>query len=328
MVPVIYVHIGSKPAPHLIDSLEQTRVVSPTTPIFVILSRDTVMTREVEGPSTTVVFSDTLRMTDSHEAYARSVRRRLGKKRGFWRFATERFFFLEECLAHFGIASALHLESDNLIFFDVADVGPILEDLYPGIAAPFLNDDLCVPGVVFVGSCPVLAELNAYIAQRVEGEMLDKRKWYRPAFLSRVRMGINLHDMNLLADFRKQDAGDRLRLLPMAPSDYVIGPGGGERTACRLAYTTGFDRLGMIFDGAAFGQYLFGLDPNHHDAEGTVGMINPRSCIRASDFGFDDLDFNSRHAAQHLTYRGRKVRLASLHNHAKRSPFSRRTVHP
>ena len=116
-----------------------------------------------------------LEMSESHRAYGRSVRRRLGKKRGFSRFATQRFFFLEECLMHLDIPAALHLQSDNVIFFDVQTVAQTFKDLYPGIAAPFLNDDLCVPGVVYVGNRSTLADLNAYMARRVTEEALAAR---------------------------------------------------------------------------------------------------------------------------------------------------------
>ena len=318
MLPVVYVHIGSRPAPHLLDSIGQTRRVSAMTPIFVVLSRDTVMAAEVAGPNTTVVYADALAATEAHDAYIRSVRRRLGKKRGFWRFATERFFLIEECMTAFDLSAVLHLESDNVIFFDVESVAATLKRLYAGLAAPFLNDDLCVPGVVYVGDRSVLADLNAYIAARVAEEAAAMHRWYRPLFLARVRMGIKLHDMNLLADFRKQ-GGDRLHLLPMVPPGYRAGSG-GKAMDCGLPYSEGYDALQMIFDGAAFGQYLYGLDPNHHDAEGTVGMVNPQSCVRATDFGFDGFDVVD--SAPHLTYDGGRVRLASLHNHSKRRLFS------
>ena len=321
MLPVVYVHIGSKPAPHLVDTIAQTRHVSPTTPIFVVLSRNTTMAEAVAGQNTTVVFSDTLRPTATHKAYIDSVRRRLGKKRGFWRFATERFFVLEELMAQHGLPALLHLESDNLIFFDVQASEGALRELYPGMAAPFLNDDLCVPGVVYIGDRAVVADLNAYIARRVADEAVAQRKWYRPRFLTRVRMGIKLHDMNLLADFRRQEATDRLKLLPMVPTGYAMADDRADRQDCRLPYSHGFERLQMIFDGAAFGQYLYGLDPGHHDATGSVGMVNPLSCVRATDFGFDEFDIANRNSEPYLTYRGAKIRLASLHNHSKRKLF-------
>ncbi len=316
MLPVVYVHIGTKPAPHLTESIGQTRRVSPTTPIFVILSRDTAMAAEIAAPNTTIVYADTLPETEAHDTYIGSIRRRLGKKRGFWRFTTERFFLIEECMAAFNMPAVLHLESDNVIFFDVETIAATLKRLYPGLAAPFLNDDLCVPGVFYVGNCSVLADLNNYIAHRVAEEAAGMRRWYRPPFLARVRMGIKLHDMNLLADFRRLSSADRLRMLPMVPPGYRTG----KLMDCGLPYSEGFDALHMIFDGAAFGQYLYGLDPNHHEAEGTVGMVNPQSCVRATDFGFDRLDL--RDPVPLLDYNGARIHLASLHNHSKRRLFA------
>ncbi len=322
MLPVVYVHIGSKLAPHLGDSIAQTRHVSPSTPIFVVLSGNTTMAEAVAGKNTTIVYADALQPNAAHRTYIGSVRRRLGKKRGFWRFTTERFFLLEELMAQHGLPSLLHLESDNVIFFDVQAIEAILRDLYPGMATLFLNDDLCVPGVVYIGDRSVLADLNAYIARRVAEEAAIQRKWYRPRLFTRVRMGIKLHDMNLLADFRRQDAADRLKLLPMVPTAYEMADDRAERSDCRLPYSNGFDRLQMIFDGAAFGQYLYGLDPNHHDATGSVGMVDPKYCVRATDFGFDDLDISNRDTPPFLTYRGANIRLASLHNHSKRKLFT------
>ena len=95
MLPVVYVLIGSNPAPHRIDSIAQVRCVSPMTPIVVVLSRNTTMATEVEGLNTRIVFSDALRTTGPHRSYIGRVRHRLGKKRGFWRFTTEWFFLIE-----------------------------------------------------------------------------------------------------------------------------------------------------------------------------------------------------------------------------------------
>ncbi len=322
MLPVVYVHVGSKPAPHLIDSIVQTRRVSPATPIFAILSRNTAMAAEVESHNAKIVWSDTLQMTAAHADYVGNIRRRLGKKRGFWRFATERFFLIEECMTQLEMPAALHLESDNFIFFDVHSVEPILKQLYPAMAAAFVNDNECVPGVVYIGDRAVLAALNQYIARRVAEEAAEMRKWYKPRFLTRVRMGLKLNDMILLADFAKSGSPDRLRPLPMVPPDYPIAANETEQRRCKACYSYGYEQLGMVFDGLSFGQYLYGLDPGHHDAEGTAGMMNPRFCVRATDFGFDGFDVNDRESGPHITYNGARIRLASLHNHSKRKLFT------
>ena len=55
-------------------------------------------------------------------------------------------------------------------------------------------------------------------------------------------------------------------------------------------YSIGYAELGLIFDGAAIGQYLFGIDPFIPMQRESVGMINSRSFVRASDFGYEFFD--------------------------------------
>ena len=265
-------------------------------------------------------YADELPLVAPHRAYVSHVRRRAGKKKGFWRFATERFFVLEELMRKLDAQTALHLESDNFIFFDLAATDTKLKRLYPSLAAPFLNDDLCVPGAFFIGDLTALEELNSHIAVRVHDEARRRRTWYRP--FPRVRMGAAINDMNLLADFRKLYGDRKLGVLPMAPPEYEKDGKGTPGLPKAGSYSAGFAELGMMFDGSAIGQYLFGIDPAHHDATGSTGTINPLSFVRAPDFGYERFNLRVDRSTPTLTYAGRPVRLASLHNHAKVALFA------
>ncbi len=317
MLPIIYVHIGDRDAPHLVESVEQTSRAAPSAPVHVILSRNTTMAKALRPLAVTIRYSDELTSTGHHRSYVGHIRRRLGKKRGFWRFATERFFLIEELMAALDIPRALHLESDNYIFFNPCEVEDTLEFLYPGLAAPFLNDEMCIPGVVYIGSCKALNTFNQYAAKRIVDEAERKRKWYVPRFMARVRMGVRLHDMNLLADFRSVFGPDLLNMLPVVPCDYVARDSILPRCRSIAPYCTGFDALQMVFDGSAIGHYLHGIDPAHHDATGTVGMVDPDSVVSAADFGFDLIDLKNRDLVPHLVYKQGQIRVASIHNHAK-----------
>jgi hypothetical protein len=314
MLPIVYVHLGDKPAPHLIDSLRQSRRVARGADIYAILTRNTAMAEDATGAGAVVVYTDTLPPGEAHRHYINSVRRRLGKKRGFWRFATERFFFIEELMLKRGLASALHLESDNLIFFDPAEIEVRLRRLYPGMAAPFWNDTMCIPGVVYVGDRAVLGELTAYIARRVAAERDGQARWYLPKFLTRVRMGLVLNDMNMLAAFKGEYGPAKFNVLPMVPPGY---DGGRDTVPHAYDYSYGFDELGMVFDGLALGPALGGLDPAHHTAAAGEALVREHSYVDGASFGYDDLNLRDHARTPCLTYRGRKIRLASLHNHAK-----------
>ena len=314
MLPIVYVHLGDKPAPHLIDSIRQSRRVAKGTDIYVVVTRNTALLPAAAEAGAAAVYADTLSPTESHKTYVDSVRRRLGKKRGFWRFATERFFFIEELMVRLALSSALHLESDNLIFFDPAAIEDKLKTLYPGMAAPFWNDTMCIPGVVYVGDRDILAELTAYLARRVAAEREGQVRWYLPKSLTRVRMGLVLNDMNMLAAFRREYGPDKLNILPMVPPDY---DGGRDTVPHEYDYSYGFDELGMIFDGLALGPALGGLDPAYHTAEAGEALVRKHSYVDGASFGFDALDLKDHGRTPYLTYRGRDIRLASLHNHAK-----------
>ena len=314
MLPIVYVHLGDKPAPHLIDSIRQSRRMAKGGDIYAVLSRNTVMAEAAGEAGARVVYSDDLPPTPAHRLYMRSVRRRLGKKRGFWRFATERFFFIEEFIIKLGLDSALHLESDNLIFFDPGEIEATLKSLYPGMAAPFWNDTMCIPGVVYVGDRSALSELTAYLARRVAAERRSQVRWYRPKFLIRVRMGQVLNDMNMLAAFKGEFGPEKLNILPMVPPGYN---GGRDTVPHAYDYSCGFDELGMVFDGLAFGPALGGLNPEHHSADDTANFMREYSYVDGASFGYDTLNLRDHAVIPHLTYRGQTIRLASLHNHAK-----------
>lgn len=313
MLPIVYVHLGDKSAPHLADSIRQSRRMAKSTEIFAILTRNTVMAADVTEAGASVLYSDTLSPTAAHRRYMRDVRRRLGKMRGFWRFATERFFIIEEFMIEHGYASALHVESDNLIFFDPAEVEETLKALYPGMATPFWNDTLCVAGVVYIGDRAALAELTAYLARRVAADRESRMRWYRPRFLTRVRMGV-LNDMNLLAAFRGEYGADKLNNLPVVPPDYDIE---NTRVLHTYDYSYGFDALGMVFDALAIGPALSGLDPAHHTIEAGERHVRENSYVDGKAFGYERLDLRDHATIPYLTFRGRPIRLASIHNHAK-----------
>jgi len=315
MFPIVYVHIGDRAAPHLTESVGQSLRASPDAPVHVVLSPNTVMAEPLAKLGAQITLSSDLKPTPEHRSFMRRVRRRLGKKRGFWRFATERFFYLEELLRKLGATRALHLESDNYIFFAVSEAAPALARLYPGMAAPFLNDRMCIPGVVYVGDVDALTALNRFIAAKVTEEAIHTRRWYVPPAMARLRMGITLHDMSLLADFRA--GGGALGMLPVAPPGYTLPADMADRCRAIADYSYGFDELRMIFDGSAFGHYLHGYDPAHHDQRGTVGKDDPDSVVRASDFGFERINLKDRSIDPVVTFDGREIRVASIHNHAK-----------
>ncbi|WP_299641197.1 hypothetical protein [Devosia sp.] len=265
-----------------------------------------------------VILTSQLKRTADHQLFDKSINRKAGRKQGFWVFTTERFFYLEEAMRHLGIERLLHLESDNLIFFDVAAYEERLTALYSGLAAPFLNDNSCVPGVFFVGALDALVGLNGFIARRVARERRDRPLIARLRS-PRVRMGTPLNDMNLLAAYRDQVGEQGFELLPTSPPAYEMEwrarPGPSAPGA--LGYSRGHDTLGMVFDAAAIGQYLMGMDRHFHPRATGMSHINRNAMLDPRDFEFE-LVKDERGRVQPTMQRGGvRYRIGSIHNHSK-----------
>ena len=326
LLPIVYIHLGPRVAPHLIDSIRQSQREAPTTPIYVVLSEDSTMADMVDRCGAEVVRTSSLPRTEEHLLFERSVNRNAGRKQGFWVYTTERFFYLEEAMRLLGLERALHLESDNLIFFDPAEYEDRLAGLYPGLATPFLNDESCIPGVVYVGSQSALADLTSFIAERVAAAR--RRRWYFPLRLARVRMGgAPLNDMNLLAAFRDQVGSSSFAVLPMMPPEYdsVLKANPAVDVPKSLEYSAAFEELRLVFDAAAIGQYLNGVDQTFHKAAPNDSFVNTKSVLNPSDFTFRFTNGSDGHVTATMTWLGKSYRIASIHNHAKVDFLARHT---
>jgi len=87
---------------------------------------------------------------------------------GFWRFACERFFVLEEAMRAQGIDRCLHLESDNLLYVDPAKLEPWLVSTYAAdIATCPVTAEEDTAGVMYVGSLAALEAFNERLLELV-----------------------------------------------------------------------------------------------------------------------------------------------------------------
>lgn len=315
-LPIVFVHMGDNPAPHLLDSVDQALRVSPNTPIHVVVTRNSVVAAELGTRPVALHLAEDLTKTATHEAYIALVRRRLGKKRGFWRYATERFFVIEELMRALSFERVFQVESDNLLFVDLEKIEPLLMR-YEGLAGAFLNDTHCYPGVVHIGSLEGLAAFNDYAVARVRSERERHRRWYRPEFLTRVRMGLVLNDMVLLADYMMANGPAAMSVLPMLPPDVeaAIAADDPRASAMSASYSGHFDDFNIVFDAIAIGRYLYGMDPAHHTVG--PGFEDPVSIVRPSEFDTSRLDPKVTGEPPVLIHKGREIPVANLHNHAK-----------
>jgi hypothetical protein len=184
---------------------------------------------------------------------------------GFWTHTTERFFAIESAIEKYSLKNVVHLENDVLLYCDLNLVVPKLFRLYCGIAATFDNDTRCVPGIMYIPDAGAIGKLTDYILTALQTPMS-------------VREVANINDMALLGSYRLLGA-TAIDHLPIIPPDYPaeLRSASGHVAADASCYSKNFDTLGMIFDAAALGQYLGGIDPRN-DRRPSHGFVN-ESCL-------------------------------------------------
>jgi hypothetical protein len=208
---------------------------------------------------------------------------------GFWRYACERFFVLEEFMRLHGIDRCLHIESDNLLYVAPAEFEHWLVRAYGDrIATCPMTDDEDSAGVLYVGSLAALAAFNEQLLGLVE-----------------------LGPDRLLAEYGGQ-MGHEMRMLHVLRTQFGLSL--ALPTTIASAAELGSP---VVFDAASYGQWVDGTP-------GTAGVPyagDHHIVGRAFLAGDIELLWSAQRIAPFLRSAQRSgplQPLANLHVHSKR----------
>jgi hypothetical protein len=304
---IVFIHLGPDVPAWLPDALTQARAFNRGR---IVVAAQTAALAQLAAPASLTierVAVEDLSVSDKHRAFRALAPFDHDFRGGFWTHTTERFFVLEALMAHLALPSAVHVENDVMLYCDLEALAPTLAALYAGLAVTFDNDQRCVPGFIYVPQIAAITALNDFIV-----EMLQKlRATYTPEQLH------GLNDMMILGHFRTRGFA-LIDHLPIVPPDYPgeLRSPAGHMASDRSCYSRHFAELRTVFDAAALGQFLGGIDVRNAPTS-TQGFVN-ESCV------FDPRKVNVRMATDDV---GRRVPVietpagvwpvANLHIHSK-----------
>jgi hypothetical protein len=263
-------YIGQLPK-YTEDCIKQIRLWNPTyvdelqnlKPQIYICTSETnenkkLLTHLVSEYNVTPVFIEKLQKTKDHAIFSNSYSNM--SMNGFWKYTTERFFILEECMRKYHLKNVCHIEIDNLIYFNLQENLSKFKSL-DSILVPSDNETRFIAGICFVNDVKYLQELNQYFAHRSH----------------------NRAEMEVMMEFNRHT--NYIKTLPVIMPEYSeqLRPQEGNP----IHNPSRFSELilsfnqpdGCIFDAAAIGQYMFGID-TIHNINNTDGFINPHCCFR------------------------------------------------
>jgi len=200
---------------------------------------------------------------------------------GYWLYTLERLFALKRIYEVIpSNSSFLHLESDVLSLLNSADF-ELLTLKMQNIACPRFSENRGIASAFFVPNQGILEKtLNIFT------QILNEPKAPK-------------NDMDLLGICLN---GGIIDELPSLPKDAWENSQGEK----------------LVFDGAAYGQYLFGQDPFHTEGKRISGFQNPYFGLNLQETTWEILESDNQLASSLIySYHGLKYRVLNLHIHSK-----------
>lgn len=296
---IVFVHLGSCVPEYVYVALEQARLFNPDTDIYLIANKEAINNSSYDFSQNAykVVLCEDLACSKYHQVFNQITPLDPLYREGFWRKATERFFYIHELVASLKLRHVVHIESDNMLYVDITTIRDALSH-YKGIGAVFDCDDRCIPSFVYMADQDALEHLVEFIA-------------------AHAAKGQN--DMSMLAAYHKKFAKDYVDNLPLIMPEYAqrhsLMNDLKQSTANASQYFNNFAQFNSIFDGAALGQYLGGIDPRNGPSG--AGFINETCLVNPSYLKFEwRVDCQGRKVPFALL--GSSVcRINNLHIHSK-----------
>ncbi len=287
---IVYVHVGPMLPSYLPAAIDQARLFNPNCPIYVIGNEAALAA--LPGDKAVAVACESLQPSAEHMEFQTRDR-----NSGLFRYASERFYYLEEFVRARGLRNVFHMENDVMLFVELEKMLPVFSAYYEGkLGLTLDNDERCIPGFVYVADGECLGELVKFMASRVDSGAFD---------------------MFLLAQFHNATGGKWSSTLPIIlPSYAELRSNVGHVPREGAAYSNHFGEFQGIFDAACLGQYWKGIDPNYH-ANSKPGFINESCLFNPAFLRLEWIRDEQGRAVPHFRYKEELFPIFNLHINCK-----------
>ena len=165
---------------------------------------------------------------------------------GYWFNTSNRFFVIYSFMCKYLISDVIHIENDVLLYYNCDTLEPNLDKNKIYIPFDCFKRNMC--SIMYIPSSQILKQVLDYYDFNVN------------------------HMYNFATILEKTNLIDNL---PIGTTDLY---------SRELQFVTkNYDKFNVIFDAAAIGQYLGGVDPLN-DTLGTIGFINETCIIKYNNF--------------------------------------------
>lgn len=217
-------------------------------------------------------------LNDSYNFYSRT---NLDKsfRNGFWSLTSLRFFYIYEFMKKYDVKDVIHLENDVLIYYNCNEILNFFDKNY--IYLPFDTFKRNIASIMFIPSCDIFKNI------------LDNYDFSK-------------NDMENFSIIKNKTG--LIKTLPIFPKI--------NTTNEEINFVSeNFKDFNLIFDAAAMGQYLGGIDPKN-DSSNTIGFVNETCVIKYNNYKFF-YNVIDKIKKPFLLINNIPVRVFNLHIHSK-----------
>lgn len=168
---------------------------------------------------------------------------------GFWKLTSQRFFVIYEFMKKYNINNVLHIENDVLIYYNSDELEKYIDKKYMYI--PFDSYYRNIASIVFFSDINIFKQILDYY-------------------------DFNKNDMENFALINKKTG--LIKHFPIFKQEYANNDE-------ELFISSNSNIFPFIFDAAAIGQYLGGVDPRNINGN-TEGFVNETCVIKYNKYNF------------------------------------------
>lgn len=200
-------------------------------------------------------------------------------RNGFWVHTSSRFFYIYEAMKKYNIDNVIHLENDVLIYYNCDVLVNILDNKY--IYIPFDTFKRNIASIMYIPNYNIFKNI------------LDK---YDKNNDDMHNFSLIMRNTNLINNF------------PIFIENKL------ENDEYQFV-TKNFNKFEFIFDAAAIGQYLGGVD-RRNNPNNTIGFINETCIIKYNSYKFEFLD-KENIKKPFINVNDKFIPIFNLHIHSK-----------
>ena len=244
---MILVHYGLDFPEYIQDCVRQIKKFNPDMTVHIL----TESQQSVEGAR--VVTLDTVPKSETHIKFNEASKLDRDYRGGFWHAAAERFMAISDYMKYTNLKDVFHIEYDNLVYMDLSRLFHVFQKHYRHIAIPTDCPSRVIPSFMYFRNTESIEHMTQYMTTNVS-------KFTNEMALLKSYMNV---------------FPDRMKALPIARPPYAPSD-----------YTNHWDEFQCVFDAAALGQYIGGVDPRNIPGN-TEGFVNESCIFRADRAGIE-----------------------------------------